>query len=51
MYVESRKTVLVILCEGQQRRHKYKEQTWTQWKKERVRLFERIALKHVHYHM
>ena len=24
---------------------------WTQWGKEKVELFERVALKHTHYHM
>ena len=29
----------------------FKTDFWTQWEKERVGLFEWIALKHIHYHM
>ena len=35
------------------KRHRCKEQTfvWTMWEKTRVGRFERIALKHVYYHI
>ena len=46
-----RKTVSVILQAGQQRRHTQRTDFWTQWEKARVGQFERIALKHVHYHV
>ena len=48
--MESRKTVLMILCAGQQRRHRHKKQildTVGEW---RVEWLERIALEHTHYH-
>ena len=31
--------------------HRHKEDFWTQWGKERLGWIERVALKHVHYHM
>ena len=34
--MESRKMVLMIPRAGQQKRHRHKEQFWTQWEKERV---------------
>ena len=46
-----RKTVMTNLYARQQKRPRCKEQTWTLWEKARVGLFERIALKHVYYHM
>ena len=35
----------------QQKRHRCKEQTFELWEKARVGGFERIALKHVYYHI
>ena len=46
-----RKTVTTILPAGQQKRHRCKKQTFELWEKVRVGRFERIALKHVYYHM
>ena len=52
MYMEFRKMVPVILHAGQQRETQmYRTDFWTQWEKVRVGWFERIALKHVNYHM
>ena len=51
IYIKSRKMVLMNLFSGQPGRCRHKEQTWTQWGKERVGWFERVALKHIHYHM
>ena len=45
-YMESRKIVLMILCVGQQWRCRYTDRFWTQWVKESVGWFERVALKH-----
>ena len=41
----------MILYARQQKRHRYKEQTFGLWEKARVGWFERIALKHIYYHM
>ena len=49
--MEFRKTVMMTLYVRQQKRHRDKEQTFGLWEKVRVGLFERIALKHVYYHM
>ena len=50
--MEFRKMVMMILYVRQQKRHRCKEQNfWTLWEKVRVGWFERIALKHVCYHM
>ena len=46
-----RKTVTMTLYVRQQKRHRYKEQTFGLWEKVRVGWFERTALKHVYYHM
>ena len=35
----------------QQKRHRCKTDFWTLWEKPRVGWFDRIALKHVNYHM
>ena len=43
--------VTTTLYARQQKRHRYKEQTFGLWEKVRAGLFERIALKHVYYHM
>ena len=51
IYMEFRKMVMMNLCARQQKRHRYKEQTFGLWEKPRVGWFERIALKHVYYHM
>ena len=51
IYMEFRKMVMMILYSRQQKRHRCKEQTFGLWEKARVGLFERIALKHVYYHM
>ena len=41
----------MTLYARQQKRHRYKEQTFGLWEKARVGGFERIALKHIYYHM
>ena len=51
IYMEFRKMVMMTLYARQQKRHRYKEQTFGLWEKARVGWFERIALKHVYYHM
>ena len=43
--------VMMTLYVRQLKRHRYKEQTFGLWEKVKVSLFERIALKHVYYHM
>ena len=46
--------VMITLYVRQQKRHRYKEQTFGfcgMWQKARVGWFERTALKHVYYHM
>ena len=51
-YMEFRKTVMMILYERQQKRYRWKEPDfWTMWEKTRVGWFEKIALKHVYYHI
>ena len=48
----SRKMVLMNLFAGQQWRiQPYRTGLWTQWGKERVGQIERIAWKHIYYHM
>ena len=42
--------VLMSLFAGQQWRPRHREQTWTQWGKERKGQKQRVALKHIHYH-
>ena len=49
--MEFRKMVTTTLYVRQQKRHKYKEQTFGLWEKVRMGWFERRALKHVYYHM
>ena len=51
MYMEFRKMVMMTLYARQQKRHRCKEQSFGLWEKARVGWFERIALKHVYYHM
>ena len=52
IYTEFRKMVTITLHARQQKRHRCIEQSfWTLWEKARVEWFERIALKHVYYHM
>jgi len=46
-----RKMVTMTLYARQQKRYRNKEQFWTLWEKARVGLFERIALKHIYYHV
>ena len=46
-----RKMVTITLYARQQKKHRYKEQTFGLWEKVRVGWFERIALKHVYYQM
>ena len=49
--MEFRKMVTMTLYVRQQKRHRCKEKDcWTLWEKARVG-FERIAVKHVYYHM
>ena len=50
LYMEFRKTVTMILYARQQKKHR-RTDFWTMWEKARVGWFERIALKHVYYHM
>ena len=45
------KTVKTTLHARQKKRHRCKEDFWTMWEKARVGQDERIALKHVYYHM
>ena len=49
--MEFRKMVTITLYARQWKRHRCKEQTWTLWEKASIGWFERIALKHVHYHI
>ena len=49
--MEFRKMVMMTLCVRQQQRQRCIEQTFGLWEKARVGWFERIALKHVYYHM
>ena len=49
--MEFRKIVMMTVYAGQQKRHRYKEQTFRLWEKVRVGQYERIALKHVYYNM
>ena len=49
--MEFRKMVMMTLYAREQKRHRYKEQTFGLWEKARVGWFERITLKHVHYHI
>ena len=49
--MEFRKMVMMTLYARQQKRHRDEEQTFGLWEMVRVGLFERIALKHVYYHM
>ena len=48
-----RKMVMITLYVRPQKRHRRTEQSlfWTLWEKARVGCSERIALKHVYYHM
>ena len=39
------------ICETAKETQMYRTDFWTLWEKARVRWFERIALKHVYYHM
>ena len=43
--------VTMILCETPKETQMYRTVFWTLWEKVRVGWFERIALKHVNYHM
>ena len=43
--------VTMTLYARQQKRQRCKEQTFGLWEKVRVGWFDRIALKHVYYHM
>ena len=49
--MEFRKMVTMTLYVRQQKRPRCKEQTFGLWEKARVGWLERIALKHVYYHM
>ena len=50
--MEFRKMVMMTLYAGQRKRHMIlRTDFWTLWEKARVGWFERIALKHVYYHM
>ena len=39
------------ICETAKETQRYRTVFWTLWEKARVGIFERIALKHVYYHM
>ena len=49
--MEFRKMVTMTLYARQQKRHRCTEQSFGLWEKAKLRWFERIALKHVYYHM
>ena len=49
--MEFRKMVMMTLNARQQKRHRCKNQTFGLWEKVRVGGFERLAWKHVYYHM
>ena len=49
--MEFRKMIIMTLYARQQKRHRCEEQTYGLCEKVRVGWFERIALKHVCYHM
>ena len=49
--MEFRKMAMITLYVRQQKRHRCIEQSFRLWEKARVGWFERIALKHVYYHM
>ena len=50
--MESRKIVLMNLFEGQKKRLRHKEQIYGHRKgNESVGQVDRVALKHIHYHM
>ena len=51
IYMEFRKMLTMTLYVRHQKRHRCKEQIFGLWEKTRVGWFERIALKHVYYHM
>ena len=52
LYMDFRKMVMMTLYMRQQKRHRYKEQTFGLcFEKARVGWFERIALKHLYYHI
>ena len=51
IYMEFRKMVMMTLYARQQKRHRCKQQSFRLWEKARVGWFERVALKHVYYHM
>ena len=43
--------VVMNLFTGRNRDADIENRLWTQWEKERVGQIERIALKHIHYHV
>ena len=49
--MQFRKMVTMTLYVRRQKRHRCKEQSFGLWEKARVGWFERIALRHVYYHM
>ena len=51
IYLKFRKMITMTLYDRQQKRHRCIEQSFALWEKVRVGWFERIALKHVYYHM
>ena len=51
IYMEFRKMVMITLYLRQQKRHRCIEQSFGLWEKVTVGWFERIALKHIYYHM
>ena len=51
IYMKFRKMVMITLYVRQKKRHRCIEQSFGLWEKARVGSSERIALKHVYYHM
>ena len=52
IYIEFRKMITITLYTRQQKQHRYiRTVFWILWVKMRVGWFERIALKHVYYHI
>ena len=49
--MEFRKMVMMTVYARQQKKHRYKQQTFGLWEKSRVGCFERIALKRVYYYI
>ena len=48
--MESRKSTDDSICRAAKKRCRHKEDFWTQWGREKAGCFERVVLKHIHYH-